>query len=386
VRFHSTLSLSFFTTLGLGAIACGDSSAPPVQPDAGGGDVDAAAGTDAAVTPPPGITFSDYHIAVDVTPDGRTAVFELLTDTDVRLMLVDTVTGEARDVASVGEPSRALATAISADGRVTAMRGNEPLHAAVFEETAGWRDLGSPHAVGCDQDVASAWDISADGRVVVGLAWNGCTPDAFRWTEAGGFTRLQILGAPPEGFERPATNRATVISDDGTVVAGFAENNAVDRSPAVWRADGTGELLDPGNQDVPGEVLSISASGRTLAGITGMDGFVWTRGTGMVRLTRFDLALPSDPVYPNAMTADGRVVFGGVGNAFFGIPVAFAWTAKDGMVVLADVVAAAGITLPEGTILNSVLAASADGTVLIGTAMDAELNPRTFVLRLPAAP
>jgi len=104
----------------------------------------------------------------------------------------------------------------------------------------------------------------------------------------------------------------------------------------------------------------------------------------MILLTRFDLALPSDPVYPNAMTADGRVVFGGVGSAFFGVPNAFVWTAKDGMATLADVATAAGIVLPEGIILNNVLGASADGTVLVGVAMDADFNLKTFVLRLPA--
>ena len=116
---------------------------------------------------------------------------------------------------------------------------------------------------------------------------------------------------------RAPSNRATVVSDDGTVAAGFAENGPLDRTPAMWRADGTGELLDPTQTDTPGEVLSISADGRTLAGISGYDGFVWTRGTGLVRMVRFDLALPSDPVYPNAMTADGSIIYRAVGDAFF---------------------------------------------------------------------
>ena len=72
-------------------------------------------------------------------------------------------------------------------------------------------------------------------------------------------------------------------------------------------------------------------------------------------------------------------------KAGWALPIAFVWTADAGTRALADVVTAAGVTLPEGTWLQSVLAASADGTVLIGTAFDGEGNPKTFVLRVPAS-
>jgi hypothetical protein len=83
------------------------------------------------------------------------------------------------------------------------------------------------------------------------------------------------------------------------------------------------------------------------------------------------------------MSADGALIFGGVGDVFFTTPIAFVWTAAAGMRPLADVAAAAGVTLPAGMLLGSVLGASADGTVLAGTALDGDGNPRTFVLRLP---
>ncbi len=143
-------------------------------------------------------------------------------------------------------------------------------------------------------------------------------------------------------------------------------------------------LLDP-TGEAPSEVLSIDADGSTLAGIAGQDGFVWTQAAGMAPLVRFDSALPTDPVYPNAMTADGAIIFGGVGDAFFGTPVAFVWTQAAGMRPLVDVATAAGVTVPAGTILNSVLGASADGTVLVGTATDAGGNAKTFALVLPAS-
>lgn len=361
--------------------ACGDDEAG--APDAADPGPDAGGAPDAAVAP--ALLLLDHAIAVDVSPDGAIAVFEDLSSGTARLILVDTATGQARDVAAVGDPSRTIATGISDGGRVSALWG-EPVQAGVWTEAGGWVGLGSPHAEGCGEDLSSAFDVSADGATVVGLAWDGCAVDALWWDDTGGagtFRALERLGAPPEGASRGPTNRATVISDDGEVAGGFAEIGARDRSPAIWDASGDGTLIDPDGEQ-PGEVLAISADGAVVAGNLGADGFVWTAEGGMVSVPRTPDALPSDPVFPNVTTGDGQVVLGGVGSAFFGTPVAFAWTADGGTVTLASVAEAAGVEVPEGTLFNSVMGVSADGTVVIGTAMDAELAPKTFVLRLPA--
>jgi probable HAF family extracellular repeat protein len=297
------------------------------------------------------------------------------------VILYDTHTQQSFDAVSVGDPSRNIATAISDTKHVTGLHGH-PTQAAVWSEAKDWVDLGSPHAAGCgDDDISGAFDISDDGSVIVGLAWNGCQPDAFRFS-GNQFTTLQVLGTsfnPPN----PPSNRASVVSADGRVSAGFAELAPLDRSAAVWGADGTGILIDPTNVDAPSEILSINGDGTVVAGITGFDAYVWSASTGMVPIPRTDTTLPSDPIFPNAMSFDGTTVYGGIGSAFFSIPVAFVWTAADGTRALADVATAAGITLPKGLILNNVLGASSDGKVLIGVAMDAEFNPKTFVLRLP---
>jgi hypothetical protein len=364
------------------AIGCGDNLAGGVD----GATADAPPPPADAPSAPPGLRLYDFPIAVDVTPDGRTAVFEAFTATEVVAHLVDTLTGTDTPGGVVGDPSRDLATAIAATGRMTAMHG-VPVEAGVWTAAGGWTDLGSPHPAGCDQDIGAAWDISADGHVVVGMVWDGCAPDAFLWSDAdgaGAFTPLARLGAAAPGSPSGPTNRATVISDDGSVIAGFAQNDPLDRSPAVWSADGTGFLIDPTQLDTPGEILSISAAGDVLGGIWGYDGFVWTSAGGSVPLPRLDSSLPTDPVYPNAIAADGHVVLGAIGDAFFSTPIAFVWTAAAGTRALADVATAAGVTLPAGLILNNVLGASADGTVLIGTATDADQNLVSFVLRVPA--
>jgi hypothetical protein len=179
-------------------------------------------------------------------------------------------------------------------------------------------------------------------------------------------------------------NRATVLSDDGSVAAGFAENVMLDRSAAVWSADGPGFLLDPDQQDAPSEVLSISADGSVLGGTYGYDGFRWTDAEGMTILPRLDTALPSDPVFVNAIARDGELMFGGSGDAWSGVPIAFVWSEAAGTRALQDIAVASAIDVPEGFLFGNVMAASADGTVLLGTGLDADFASRSFVLRLPA--
>jgi hypothetical protein len=58
-------------------------------------------------------------------------------------------------------------------------------------------------------------------------------------------------------------NRASVVSADGTVIAGFAQGS-FSRTPAVWSSDTSGQLLDPPNGDALGEVHGISDDGTKL--------------------------------------------------------------------------------------------------------------------------
>lgn len=340
--------------------------------------------------PGPGLHFYDYIQAVDITPDGRTAVFGDISTPENRLWFVDTVTNTSELQTSTGDALRDFATGIAQTGAISALHG-DPVQAGIWTKDGDWVDLASPHAAGCASDIAGAWDISADAQVVVGVTWNGCAVEAFRWTAGGGgtLTPLQVLGErpvfdPPPDVPLPPDNRATVVSDDGSVVAGFAMTSLVDRAPAVWHADGTGEILPRAYEDAPGEVLAINANGTVLAGLDGLDGVVWAGGTRIV-LPRFDTLLPSDPVYPNALTADGRVVFGGQGDAFFGTPEAFMWSLTGGLRRVSDLATAAGLSIPQGMVLMNVTGVSADGTVLIGTARNVDtFADSVFTLRLPA--
>jgi hypothetical protein len=365
------------------APACGD-NLKPAAPD-GAEAIDAA--IDAPVdAPPPGpsLTFFDYVQAIDLTPDGRTAVFGDISTPVNKLWFLDTVTMTLDHKTDAGDPLRDFATAIAQTGQVTALHG-DPVQAGLWTPGTGWADLGTLYPTPCDQDVAGAWDISADGQIVVGAAWNTCAVGGFRWSAATGtMTELQVLGERLGGEDGVPDNRPTVISDDGAVAAGFAMTSIVDRAPARWFADGTGELLPRASDDSPGEVLSISADGSVLAGIENNNGVVWT-ATDKLTIPRFEELLPFDPVFPNAMTADGSIIFGGQGDAFSGTPQAFVWSQADGVRKLADIATAAGLTIPTDVVLGNVLAVSSDGTVLIGTASNVStFSSSVWMMRLPA--
>lgn len=405
MRMHSRswrLVVSLWLSLGLGLVALGcDAPAAPAdaaQSDAGQGDAaldpDAAtpdasrpdAGTDARVVlPGTHIAWVNYGWPVDLTPDGATAAIQDLASTDGDLYLYDVAAGTLTLVTTVGDPTQDFATGISSTGRVSALHG-VPIRAGSWTMADGWHDEPDPFATGCDANRAGAWDVSADGNVLVGLGWDGCYPQAYRWTrDSGGAstaTALERIGSTASGTAVPV-NRASVISDDGTVIAGFAETDMVDRWPAVWHADGSGVLLPGTILDAPGEVLSISADGSVLAGIWNLEGFRWTQADGVVSLGTLPGSLGGDSTYPNAIAADGALIFGGSGG--FGGTTAFVWTASEGMRPLGDLLVAAGITLAPGVVLTNVLAASTDGTVLLGTAMDAFGATMTFVAEAPVA-
>lgn len=391
---------SFLLVVALGLAGCGGPAA--ASPDAAtvsdagtddaasaldAGAADASARPDAGSDAGPGLTgtgirWINYGWPVDLTPDGATAAIQDPGSAAGDLYLYDVAAGVLHLATTVGDPAHDFATGISATGRVSALHGT-PIHAGSWTESGDWSDEPDPFATGCDFDRAGAWDVSADGSVLVGLAWDGCVPLAYRWTRgAGGTTAaaLDRLGSVPAGGGLPV-NRASVISDDGSVIAGFAQTDTVDRWPAVWRADGTGMLLPGSAPDAPGEVLSISADGSVLAGVWNQEGFVWTQAGGVVSMGLLPGGLGGDATYPNAIAAQGALVFGGSGG--FGATTAFVWTAAMGMRPLQELLVAAGVSIPDGYALTNVLAASTDGTVILGSALTTGGSSISFVARVP---
>ena len=243
------------------------------------------------------------------------------------------------------------------------------------------------------------FDLNGNGVVAVGSVWKKCATSAMLWSAANGTwveTPLTHLGIAA------GSNRATAVSDDGTVIGGFAERMQADRSPVVWSSNGKGTLLEP-TGTVVGEVLTVSGDGNMVAGIWNTvdkqnnpinTAFYWTSKDGV----KFTGTLPNpqaqDFVWIVAIASKNQLLLGSAGDPGWAFDLngteefAVAWTKDKGMRKLQDLVVAQGITIPAGYDLTGISAASADGTVVLGWATDMNdqnLAQHTFVLRMPVS-
>jgi hypothetical protein len=341
------------------------------------------------------LTFFDIGVAdrpVGVSSDGKIAVVQDGASAIGDVYFYDTATGAITRKTATGDPAYCLATAVAPSGnRVSAYHynsGSTSIVAGIWDTCSGWADQKEIYDAGCPgppDNESSAFDLNANGSVAVGLMWNGCHTDATMWTEQSGkwtTKTLQHLGMAG------GSERASVISDDGAVIGGFAQVAAADRNPAVWSSNGTGVLLDP-TQMVVGEVLSVSPDGTMVAGVWNLDGFIWTKAAGVTDIGKLAGAQPTDAVFLNAIADNNQLVVGGCGDpnpGGLGNPVAaIAWTKAKGMRLLQDIVTAQGFAIPGGYALTNVMGASKDGTVLLGYATDMLGSTHTFVLRMPVS-
>ena len=114
--------------------------------------------------------------------------------------------------------------------------------AAIWLGGTEWRLLGSivPDPRPCDDLLSIAIQTSADGRVLVGLAWDGCAiARAFRWEESTGMVNLGSTVEPAVHAGR-MRSRATGRSSSASrkLTFGFWQG-------ARW-VDGTADACSPG--------------------------------------------------------------------------------------------------------------------------------------------
>lgn len=202
---------------------------------------------------------------------------------------------------------------ISRDGRTIvgdAVSGGIE-QAAIWQRAAEWRTLGSiaPNAQPCDRLLSSALSTSADGRVIVGLAWNGCSiARAFRWEESTG---MVDLGSTVAG----RSSRADAVSGDGRVVVGFQEDPTGVRQGARW-VDGR-QTLFTGPTGIVGEANNTNTDGSIVVGQfcdfvnpATQAAWVWTGGTAeCLPPPRVRLPLTLNGI-ATATSDDGRVIGG----------------------------------------------------------------------------
>ena len=174
----------------------------------------------------------------------------------------------------------------SRDGRTivgSALDARKVKQAAIWQRAAEWRLLGSiaPNAAPCDDLLSSSYAMSADGKVIVGLAWNSCSiARAFRWEESTG---MVDLGSTVAG----RSSRANGVSGDGKVVVGWQEHSTGPRQGARW-IDGKQELF-AGPDGFVGEAQGANSDGvdhrrADAAGsrtFTDQSAWIWTARDGV---------------------------------------------------------------------------------------------------------
>jgi probable HAF family extracellular repeat protein len=240
---------------------------------------------------------------------------------------------------------------ISADG--TAVIGSESSgtqQAILWTAADGLVTLGD-----VDDGGSSAWQVSADGSVIIGLS----NSEIFRWTEDSG---MEVLTSRGTG-ERFST---WGMSADGSVIIGesYTYSEADGGSSAYFRwTENTGiEYLTSLTDYDSSWVNSISADGVTIIGAASSDA-----ETQAVRWTEVDspeglgwLNAASDEYrdsWANDLSADGTIIVG-ASTSDLGRFEAFRWSESTGMV---------GLGILDGFTSSSASLISADGSTIAGT-------------------
>jgi probable HAF family extracellular repeat protein len=261
------------------------------------------------------------------------------------------------------------ASAVSRDGRVivgTALDSARFQQAAIWQRAAEWRLLGSivPNAAPCDALLSSSWDTSDDGRVIVGLAWNGCAiARAFRWEESTG---MVDLGSTVAG----RSSRANGVAGDGGLVVGWQDGATGFRQGARWT--GGRQELFAGPLGAVGEAHATNRDGSIVVGrvcrpgdLMDQSAWVWTPRDGVQ-------CAPTPRFRPGGFigimlgtSSDGRVIGGAHG---FGLDSeAVLWIDRSPS-YLKDYLRSHGIPNAfEGWINTGfITAVSPDGRILVG--------------------
>lgn len=250
--------------------------------------------------------------------------------------------------------------------------------AARYDGSSGvWTSLGGL-AGQSGTSKSTAYDISGDGSVVVGLAWvTAGEAHAFRWTPAGG---LQDL-TPAAGF----SSRANGVSHDGAAVVGWQQTGA--RRATRWMGGVQTFLgsLDPVNPVFGGsEALGVNNNGSVVVGTSVTNAFRWTASGGMQNLGKLPTAQAG---YAVAVSDDGETVVGWSGANFLDAK-AVVWRPEYGasVVDLGAYLLSIGVNDAALWTMRFASDVSADGTVITGWGVGPSGGNEPFRVVLPRVP
>lgn len=263
------------------------------------------------------------------------------------------------------------AYAISSDGSVVAGRSISGSSGGAFRWTPeGMEPLGDLPPGGFDRP-STAMGASADGGVIVGTgnysAGGGPMPvtgEAFYWTRSGGLTPL---GDVPGGN---GVSRAYDVSADGSVIVGKGDAQAsfqVEDLGVAFRWTSQEGMVSLGflpDGSTSSAATAVSADGSVIVGYShspvGGEAFRWTAAEGMTGIGHLNLVPHWNESHANGVSADGSVIVGGSDGA------AYLWTADGAMRSLQEVLAQDfGLDL-AGWTLQEAADVSDDGNTIVG--------------------
>ena len=262
---------------------------------------------------------------------------------------------------------------VSGDGSVVA-GGNGH---AVFGDLEGWMRYGaSVGHVGSPpgHDTSDCLAVSHDGVVTVGYGGLQSHPNLFEaalYTEVGGWVNLGFL---PGGND----SKATAVSADGAVIAGWSTSSASSVTPA-WRWTAATGMVSLGV--LPGgawsEPTCMSADGSVIYGHDDLVAWRWTAATGIQPLSP---QLGISRLLPTACSPDGEVVVGEK-ETVSGLQ-AFVWDAAHDVVDLRELLLAQGLTQLGTWSLATAGAIAGNGPWTIAGGGDDGIDNRSYRVRL----
>jgi len=281
---------------------------------------------------------------------------------------------------------------ISRDGRTIVSNAKDSsgiTSAAIWQGGQNWRTLGGvPGNLPSGDTYSSVYGVSADGSVIVGLAYLKQGNHAFRWDEQNGMVDLGSLHGKG--------SRANVVSPDGHVTMGWDDDSTQTtgllydtwRGAIWWR--GVERLVHPYGWIGAAEATNYSGSivvgqGHPAAPThaymyTAWDGRIEDLGA-LDRGITPDQKAREDRSTAFAVSDDGPVV---VGESGYQPPVdAFIWTPVTKMVKLSDYLKANGAMGLDGWWLVGAGAITPDGKTIAGTGRNPEGQMEGWVAVLP---
>lgn len=256
------------------------------------------------------------------------------------------------------------ATSVSSDGKVVvgwSRSRADPIYNEAFRWTSDGGMFGLGSLPGGSQG-SNAFDVSADGSVIVGKAYNSLGgAAAFRWAVGEGLVPIGYLTT------EPFSSTALGVSADGLVVVG-SSYSASGIEAFRWRAtDGMVGLGDLPGGIFESKALDVSANGRVVVGfgstLYGQRAFRWTRQRGMVELGVPDSGFESNAL---AVSSNGAVIVGAGGTGGSTFFEAFIWDNVNGIRLIKSVLEDDfGLDLSSWR-LSAATDVSPDGSTIVG--------------------